>query len=455
MKKILIAALALVVLLGIGGAIFSATRTPTVHISALFDDAYPMSPGNTVKIAGVIVGSVESIEPDNGKARVVMAVSPEALPMHTDGKATIITQDLLGERYIGLERGTPSAPVLEDGGTLGETQSNKVVDLQDLLNMVDNPTATALAALITTNGEGLRGNGQNASDTIRALAPTMGQVDKLVKVLNAQNSQLNALIDNAQPVAEAVTSNGGKDLDGLVDSTSKLMNTVGDQQVALGDTLKQLPGTFTSAQRTLHQLGSLAGPMATTLGNLRPTTDNLNQISHEAGTWADDARAPVKTLPHLLNRLNSLLDELRPVANDLRPASDHIRGVTKSFRQLNATALPHLTDLMELAKGWTEATSDYDSNGHYFKAILGFSPNQLGPIGMGAVPGAPRSYPKFPLPSPPEPPFNKIGHATEPEGPGDPRTSQPTGSTGADNRSATGLTQGQEHNMVGQMLGGH
>jgi phospholipid/cholesterol/gamma-HCH transport system substrate-binding protein len=455
MKKPLIIVLALVVVLGIGGAVFSATRPPTVHISAIFADAYPMAPGNTVKIAGVGVGSVESVEPYNGKAKVVMAVSPEVLPMHTDGRATIITQDLLGERYIGLERGTPGAPILEDGGTLAETQNNNVVDLQDVLNMVDNPTATSLAALITTNGEGLRNNGQNASDTIRALAPTMGQVDKLVKVLNAQNAQLNALIDNAKPVAAAVTSNGGKDLDGLIDSTSNLMNTVGDQQVALGDTLKQLPGTFNSAQRTLHQLGSVAGPMATTLGNLRPTTDNLNQISHEASTWADAAEKPVKTIPHLLDRLNSLLDELRPVANDLRPAAQHIRGVTKSFRQLNSTALPHLTDLMELAKGWTEATTDYDSNGHYFKAILGFSPNQLAPIVTGAIPGAPRTYPKFPLPSPPEAPFNKVGQATMPEGPGDPRTSQPTGGTNADNKSATGLTQGQEHNMIGQMLGGH
>jgi phospholipid/cholesterol/gamma-HCH transport system substrate-binding protein len=455
MKKLVTGAVVLAVLLGIGAAVYAATKPPTVHIAAIFNDAYPMVPGNTVKIAGVQVGSIESIEPVNGKARVVMAVSPEVLPMHTDGKATIISQDLLGERYIGLERGSENAPVLPDEGTLAETQSNRVVDLQDLLNAVDNPTATALAALITTTGEGLRNNGKNASDTIKALAPTMTQVDKLVKVLNQQNAQLNQLIENAQPVAAAVASNGGKDLDSLVGSTTKMMNTIGEQQVALDDTLKQLPGTFTSAQRTLHQLGATAGPMTTTLASLRPTTDNLEEISHEAVDWVDHAYPAVETIPPLLHRLDKLLDELRPVARDLRPASDDLKGVTKSLRQLNATALPHLTDLMELAKGWTAATTDYDSNGHYFKAILGFSPNQLGPIGLGPVPGAPRSYPKFPLPSPPEPPFNKIGQQVQPEGPGDPRTSRPTGSSGANDQGATGLTENQEHDMIGQMLGGH
>jgi phospholipid/cholesterol/gamma-HCH transport system substrate-binding protein len=440
-----------VILLAVAGLVYSSGKKPTVRVSAMFTDAYPMVAGNTVKIAGVQVGTIGEVLPADGMARVTMDLDPEVLPLHTDARATIVTQDLLGERYIALERGSTQAPVLPEGGTLSKTQTNRVVDLQDVLNAADTPTSTALAALITSSGEGLRGNGQNASDTVKALAPTMHQADDLVKVLNGQNAQLNRMIDNAQPVSAALASNHGQELHHLVGSTSAIMNTMGDQQQALRDTLAQLPSSIASARNTLGQLAGVAGPTAHTLASVRPTTDNLTQISHELNDFSDAADPALASLPPVLDRANELLEQARPVVRDLRPAGPDIKDITHSFRSLNAGALTHLTDLMELAKGWTLATTDYDSNGHYFKAILGFSPNDLGPLGMGPVPGAPRKYPALPLPAPPEPPFNKVGKAAQPEGPGDPRTSRPTGST---DDGATGLTSKQEHSMVGQMLGG-
>lgn len=440
-----------VVLLAVAGLVYMGGKPKTVEVSAMFADAYPMVAGGNVKIAGVTVGQIEKVVPENGLARVVMDLNEEVIPLHTDSRATIVTQDLLGERFIALDRGSANAPVLPPGGTLSKTQTNRVVDLQDVLNAADTPTSAALAAFITTTGDGLRDNGQHTSDAIKALAPTMRQADKLVKILNGQNTQLNRLIDNAQPVASAVSSNNGQDLDHLVGSTTTMLGSIGEQQQAVRDTLTQLPNTINSARRTLGELAGVAGPTADNLESLRPTTDNLSDVSDELRRFSDAADPALGSLPPVLNRVSDLLEKARPVAADLRPASGDVRDVTHSLKDLNKTAVSHLNDLMELAKGWTVATAGYDSVSHYFKAYAKISPTQLGVIAASPIPGPQRSFPILPMPAPPEPPFNKVGKNVEPKGPGDPRTAEPYDSPGG---GATGLTPQQEQGMVGQMLGG-
>jgi phospholipid/cholesterol/gamma-HCH transport system substrate-binding protein len=449
-----VAVVAGVLLLVVGGLVYKTTAGPSdVQVTALFSDAYPMVPGNQVKLAGVQVGEISSITEEHGLAHIVMSLDPDVLPLHTDARATITTQDLLGEKYISLEKGSPSAPVLPAEATLGLTQTNRVVDLQDVLNALDTPTSTTLAALLTTTGEGLRGNGQRTSDAIAALAPALQKTDEMVNILNGQNKQLNHLIDDAQPVASAVASNNGKDLDSLVGSTTQTLNVTAQQQQALSDTLAQLPATFASARRTLYQVAGVAEPTADTLASIRPTTDKLIDISHELYNFSDAADPALESLPSVLDKARKLFDEARPVAADLRRIGPYLRSVGASAHQLNTTALPHLTDALELAKGWTLSTTDYDAVSHYFRAIVTEDPKDLGQIVAGPIPGAPYApIPQIAEPAPPVPPYDKLSQhiPTQQDGPGDPRTSKPFGSSGG----VTGLNSGQEHSMVSQMLGG-
>lgn len=451
--RLVLIALGVAAVLVAGGLTYDRVGSDvgTVKVSAMFADAYPMVPGSRVRVAGVQVGTIDDVVPENGMAKVVMKLNREVLPIHTDARADIVIQDLLGERFVALDRGSPNAPVLPEGGTLRETQTNRVTDLQDVLNSLDDPTSVALAGLVTTTGEGLRENGRRTSDTIKALAPTMHRTDRLVKVLNEQNAQLNRLIEMSQPVASAVASNHGQDMDKLVDSATNLLGAVGEQQLQLRDTLVELPGALGSTRRTLHELAGVAGPAAENLEDIRPTTDNLVEISDEIHEFADAAEPSAEALAKLLPKVDELLREARPVVGDLHRAGGDVRDITAAFKQLDRTALPHLTGILELAKGWSLSTVDYDAVGHYFKAILDLNPAALSTVGFGSIPGAPRNTPVPALPSMAEPPFNQLGKQMQPEGPGDPRTSKPTGSGRS---GATGLDQKQESSLVQQMLGG-
>jgi phospholipid/cholesterol/gamma-HCH transport system substrate-binding protein len=415
-----------------------------IKVDAVFADASPLVAGNVVKASGVEVGKITAVKLRDGQAHVQMVVDRSVLPLHDDVKATITTQDLLGERFVRLERGSPSAPVLKEPMVIDTAHTHRVVDLQDVLNSVDTPTSTALAALVTESGEGLKGRGQQADKALAALAPAMTQTKDLAAILSEQNTLLTHLVDNAQPVASALGSHQGRDLDHIVDSANTALTAVAANRESLRASLRQLPQTIASARATLAQLSGVADPATRTLASLRPVTDDLDDISGELQRFADAADPALASLPPVLDRANVLLGEAAPVVAALRPAAKDLVPTAASVQRLSSGALSgkNLTNLMEFVKGWSMATSDYDSISHYFKAMVPLSPNSMGDTAAGVVPALPDDL-IHGLPVPTAPQLPQKGR----------RNSSPAGSASA-NDSATGLSEHQENSLVDQLLGG-
>jgi phospholipid/cholesterol/gamma-HCH transport system substrate-binding protein len=447
------AALAVVAL---GGA-FLMDRGPSddeVELVAVFDDASPLVPGNVVKAAGVDVGTIDDVELKDGKAHVTMRLDRRVLPLHEDATATITTQDLLGERFVRLDRGSAEAPTLGEPLTISAERTARVVDLQDVLNAVDTPTSVALSALLTETGEGLRGHGKEADQAIAALAPAMGQADDLAAILSDQNALLTRLVDNAQPVASALAIDDGRQLDRLVESATTSLTVVASERAALQTSLQQLPQTIRSSRAALAQLAGAAAPARRTLTELRPITDDLDDISTELKTFADAADPALGSLPPVLDRADELLKAAAPVVAALRPAAKDLVPASASAARLTNTALSgkSLTDLMEFVKGWSLATSDYDAISHYFKAMVPLSPNALGDTAAGIAPGLPDDF-AHGLPVPTSPDLGLPGR----DGSRDPLSGllDPLlGGRNTQDESATGLSQQQESNLLDQLLGG-
>jgi phospholipid/cholesterol/gamma-HCH transport system substrate-binding protein len=419
-----------------------------VELVAVFSDASPLVAGNVVKASGVDVGKITDVALRDGKAHVTMRIDPRVLPLHQDATATITTQDLLGERFVLLKRGTPESPAMGSSMTIPVEHTSRVVDLQDVLDSVDTPTSVALAALLTDTGEGLRGEGKQADKAIAALAPAMRQAKDLTAILDDQNALLTRLIDNAQPVASALASNHGAQLDELVDSTTRSLEVVASERAALRTALAQLPQTITSSRAALAQLSGAAEPARRTLAALRPVTDDLGDISGELKRFSDAADPALGSLPPVLRRADKLLAQAGPVVKALRPAARDLVPTSAAAAQLMTQSLSgkSLTDLLEFVKGWSMATSDYDAISHYFKAMVPLSPNALGDDAAALVPILPDDILHgLPMPTAPQLPND-----------GKPGSSVPLPSPGSadDGLSSTGLSQQQESSLVEQLIGG-
>src|SRR5688500_6912870 len=109
------------------GGVTAAEEHPAVTVVAEFTDAGAIIPGNDVMVDGVRAGAVERLRLAGGKALVTLSGGSAFTPLPSDAKVSIRAISLLGERYVNVERGTPSAPVLRNGAVIPATQTSRTI----------------------------------------------------------------------------------------------------------------------------------------------------------------------------------------------------------------------------------------------------------------------------------------------------------------------------------------
>ena len=125
-------------LLGIFALIWLATRATdygrdigddAYRIMARFSNVADLKQRAPVKIGGVMVGLVDSIEldPISFEAVVTMRIDRRFNEIPDDTSASILTSGILGDRYVGLEPGG-GLEYLKEGDTLFITQSAVVLE---------------------------------------------------------------------------------------------------------------------------------------------------------------------------------------------------------------------------------------------------------------------------------------------------------------------------------------
>lgn len=101
----------------------------TYTVVAKFDNIGGLVVRSKVSIAGVVVGQVRSIELDQDTfmARVELELDAEVNQIPVDTTAAILTDGLLGGKFIGLSIGAEE-DVLQDGDEIYDTQSAIILE---------------------------------------------------------------------------------------------------------------------------------------------------------------------------------------------------------------------------------------------------------------------------------------------------------------------------------------
>ncbi|MEU0797595.1 MlaD family protein [Amycolatopsis sp. NPDC005961] len=414
-------------------------------IAAEFADASPLVVGNDVKVKGVTVGEVAGMSVHDAKAIVTLEVDGMALPLHQDARATVRPVSLLGERYVDLDRGSPSAPLLNDGDVLPIKQTGQATDLDQVLNTIDDPTGQSLAALVTMLGQGMQGNGANAQASIKALASSMQDTDGLVKLLGQQNQLLTDLVDHVEPVAGALAADNGKTLGDLVESSRQVLGVTAENQEGLDASLAELPGTLAAARDTLSELTGTAKATTPVLEGMRPTTDNLSAVSDELRKFSESADPALTSAKPVLERAEKLMDAARPVVEELRKAGPGLRGTVAGANPLTAQLTGNIENVLNFFRFWAMSTNGWDGLSHYFRGQAIIHPEEI----TGLLPS---------LTGTPPPPTIPGKQATPSPIPGLPGVLGSglldTKSLVAPDGGVTGLNERQESGVLQFLLGG-
>jgi phospholipid/cholesterol/gamma-HCH transport system substrate-binding protein len=106
--------------------------SPKVKIHAIFDDVKGLREGAPVWFSGIEIGSVKALTfaPEQ-RIKIKISIKSDALQyMKKDSKATVLTQGLLGDKYVEISPGTRDAEPLEpDDDMEGATQ----IEFQDIV----------------------------------------------------------------------------------------------------------------------------------------------------------------------------------------------------------------------------------------------------------------------------------------------------------------------------------
>lgn len=216
---------------------------PTNSYSAVFTDASGLKAGSDVRMAGVRVGRVDSVDLDGTRARVRFRVQRDQ-PVYGDTKAAVVYQNLVGQRYLGLSPADYGHPErLPAGAVIPVEHTEPSFDVTALLN--------GFEPLFTTLDPGNRGNLSNA----------------LINALQGDNTALAVLITETSRLAQTLA---GPDqiLGRVITSLDAVTQTLAGQGSALETTLTQVRAVITGLYDRRDELISSTGSIATVVGRL-------------------------------------------------------------------------------------------------------------------------------------------------------------------------------------------
>ena len=124
---------AVVLAVAIGFIVFAYTRSGVATVSgyevnAAFNRVDGIAEGADVRIGGIKVGSVieRSLDPETYRAVLRMSID-ETVALPTDSTAAVVSDGLLGGKFIDVQPGAEEA-LIADGGRIAYTQSSLLLE---------------------------------------------------------------------------------------------------------------------------------------------------------------------------------------------------------------------------------------------------------------------------------------------------------------------------------------
>jgi virulence factor Mce-like protein len=248
----------------------------TYRISAVVPNAQSLVPGNEVRIGGVRVGQVESIEPiQNQKtgrvdAKLDLKLDSIANPVPVNSTMTIRAKSALGLKYLQINKGS-SKHGYPAGATIPITHAKPpTIDIDQVLRTFNPPTRLAIRRNLVEFGDTLAGRGNDINEAIGALKPLVTRLTPVMKTLGASRTGLAQFFRAAEATASEVAPVAETQARMFValDTTFGAFAEVA--RPFIQETISETPPTLDVGNRALPVIRPFLAHSAVLFGDLRP-----------------------------------------------------------------------------------------------------------------------------------------------------------------------------------------
>ena len=268
--------------------IFAQTRTGSTNgYSAVFTDASRLKSGDTVRIAGIRVGTVGDVTLQPDRKVLVKFDTDRNVKLTTGTRAAIRYLNLVGDRYMELVDSPDSTKILPIGAQIPVNRTAPALDLDLLLG--------GLKPVI----RGLNPQDVNAL-TSSLIQIFQGQGGTLDSLFSKTSSFTNSLADNNQVIEQLIEdlkssldtlSKDGNDFSGAIDRLQRLVSGLSSDRDPIGTAITQLDNGTASLT---DLLGRARPPLAGTVDQLNRLAPNIN---------VDQFDATLQRVPELYRKL--------------------------------------------------------------------------------------------------------------------------------------------------------
>src|ERR1700712_312172 len=204
--KFSIFGLVMVILTAFLFVVFNGTRTGSTNdYSAIFSDASRLAAGDTVRIAGVRVGTVNEVALQADRNVEVKFDADRDIKLTNGTKAEIRYLNLVGDRYVELVDTPGSTMFLPPGSQLPLNRTAPALDLDMLLGglkpVIQGLNPKDVNALSASLVQILQGQG----GTLESL---LGQTSSFTNSLADNNQVVEDLIENLKNTLDTLNKDG-------------------------------------------------------------------------------------------------------------------------------------------------------------------------------------------------------------------------------------------------------
>jgi len=315
-------------------------RAQPYQVRVPFKEATQLAEQSDVRISGVNVGKVQSIElaPNGSQALATLDIDNKYGPLPESTRAILRTKTLLGETYIELTPGSEDGPRLADGGTLGEANVAESVQLDEIFRTFDPETRAAFQTWMQEAAVAIQGQGQNLSYALGQFEPTFTEFADLFRVLDTQRLALGQVFRDGAKSFTALRGREGQLAD-LIQSSNAVFQTTARRNADIEALFRAFPTFLDESRLTLERLKTFSVDANPLMKQLVPAAEELSPTLIALSKLAPEAKGLFDGLGPVIDRAPSGSQAARILFRDEFPPL--LRAVDPFARNLN----PLLTGL--------------------------------------------------------------------------------------------------------------
>lgn len=343
-----------------------------ITVTAHFQDAVGLYPGNAVSVLGMQVGKVDSVVNKGNYVEVTMDIDKK-VPIPSDVIAATVSASILTDRHVELTPPYRGGNKLRDGDLIALGHTRTPVEFDKTLSMIDKL------------GTALRGNPEGGGP--------LGDLVNLGSRISSENSsQIKSTLTTLSEALKVGPDGGAqtqKNLQEIIRSVSDLTRSAAENDEAIrkfGGNVHQLSdiladqnlGSGRTGAKANEILDEVSGLLERHRDQLKGAFGDLNTV---VGSLSDNKRELMETLDVLPLTIDNVYNALDPVGGSIR--GHLVTDKLLAYNQLNKE-LCNLMGLKQLGCA-TGTLQDYGPD-FGLTSMMDLMANGIGPSGQGEPP---------------------------------------------------------------------